>query len=270
MDSSGETPQPGFLADLTGRRAGLAAVVLLAAYSVPVAVAWAGGTAEGRRLLGDSSGLVGLLSLVLGMGLVVALTLKFGGWFAQLDFGEEYVETFRPLAGFALGWWRVLMQFGSLILVALVAGEAEEAANLERITDPETKALVSYAERAPIPRGWEFHRDSFYQSVYREGPNAVYRGQYAVPAAITAADMEAWLRDPGWLRGADGKPPIGALQDITCDAGEVTCEAEVTPEPGQPVEYTVSVRLIDGLTVVLDDSSPGELLSYEMEYEKAT
>lgn len=272
-DESGDwdgTPQPGFLADLTGRRAGLAALVLFAAYLVPIGVAWAGGTAGGRHLLGDSSGLVGLLSVVLGMALVVALTLKFGGWFAQLDFGEEYMLTFRPVAGYALGWWRTLMQFGSLVLVTLVAADAEDAAELARVTNAETKALVSYAERAPIPPDWELHTDSLDQSEYREGPNATYRSQYAVPATITVADLEAWLRDPRWRRGTGTKPPVGALQDISCDTATATCEAAVAPRSGQPVEYTVSVRLMDGFTVVLDDSSPGALLSYELEYEKAT
>jgi len=269
----GDEEPPGtsgkqFLADLTGRRALPAALVLLGAYLVPVLVAWGIAKASEASLLGDSVWLAPTLALTLGLGLVVGLTIRFGGWFQAVSFGEEYMLSFRPVAGYALAWWRFAVQLGAFIVVALIGADAEDEVTLQEISNAETAALPAYAERAPIPEGWEQFSDSLSQSEYEERPNATYRVDYIVPASYGLGDVRTWLREPAWTDGVEGMPPFGALREIECDEESVQCEAQVTPPDGETVEYHVEIS-IDEVGVDQDgEVVPAGRLRLEVEYQQ--
>lgn len=233
-----------FLADLTGRRAWLGALVLIAAYLTPVAAAWVVVRAAQAGAFGDTTWLGSTLALTLGLGLFLALTVRFGGWFQLVSFGEEYMESFRPLAGFALGWLRFFVQVAAFIAVVWLAGDADDPAKAAQMNDTNTAALPAYARRAPIPEGWEpVHKPSLHQNEYLGRPNATYSLSFIVPGSYRLSDVEAWMNGSAWAAGADGTEPFGSLSDVECDSEYDTCAARVTPRAGDPGEYAVSVRL---------------------------
>ena len=102
-------------------------------------------------LFGDHRWVPAAIALVLGLGLVVALTLRLGGWFQSIDFGEEYRETFNPVSGYALGWWRLVCQLGALFLVVVIASTVEDEATRADVSNAATEALPEYAARVPTP-----------------------------------------------------------------------------------------------------------------------
>jgi hypothetical protein len=257
------------LARLVRRRAPLGALALLAAYAVPVLVVWLSGRAAAAGLLGGARWVPITVGVVLGLGLFVALTVKLGAWAQGVSFGEEYMLTFHPVSGFALAWWRVVVQLGTFILLPFLAANADEEATTRQMTSAETAALPAYAERAPVPPAWEQISASTDQNEYVGRPNATRRTSYGVPGTADVADLEALLRDPGWAEPTDGGEPFGALRDITCDAEYEECTAQVVPPAGRPAEYDVEIRIQDGFDVRMDDGSPGTYVTLEVAYEQA-
>lgn len=166
-----DDPRTQPLAHLTGRRSGLAAVVLLGAYLVPVALVW--GIAQVAHVFwsGDP-GWLALGLLTLGVGLVVGLTVRLGGWFQAVSFGEEYMTSFSLGAGFALGWWRLVLQLGSLVVVIMVAVGVETTVGIAQVSSDRTATLPAYAERVPVPTGWEPLSGSLTQDELGDRPNA--------------------------------------------------------------------------------------------------
>ncbi|GAA5145406.1 hypothetical protein GCM10023340_14670 [Nocardioides marinquilinus] len=256
-----DRPRRGFLADLTGRRAGPAAVVLLVAYLVPALVAWLIDRADVAGLFGYSTRLAPVLALVLALGLVVALTVRFGTWVQRSGFGEEYAKTFSPRTGLALGLWRFVVQLGGLSAAVLVAGDVGEDAAVARVSDAHTEALPAYASQAPVPDDWQRRGESFDQSVNADRPNARYSVPWLVVDRWSDGDTRAWLTSPGW---ADG---VGALRAVECRPR--ACEAEVTPSPGEPVEHTVRVARTDVAAERAGEAVPATAIELTIAYEAA-
>lgn len=259
-----------FLADLVGRRTRVGALVLFASYLVPVLLAWGTAKASQADLLGDSAWLPPTLAAVAGLGLVLILTVKFGGWFQLISFGEEYTETFSEGKGALLGWWRFLVQIGAFIAVTTFVANASSASTLNSLTNAETAALPAYAERAPIPRDWELVSDWLRQNEYASTPNATYDVTYAVPSSYRLPDVEEWLKDPGWMNGTDGVEPFGELRNIACDKQFLECTAEVRPPAGEPVEYFVKARLkLEALVIQHEDEPiPAGAVIFSTVYEE--
>ena len=45
-------------------------------------------------------------------------------------------------------------------------------------------------------------------------------------------DLEGFLQEPIWAKPSHGGDPYSALRDITCDAAQEQCEAQVAPPGG--------------------------------------
>lgn len=247
------------LAEITRGRAGLSALVLLAASLAVVAVSaliWFFGSrfdSDGARVF---TGIFQTVWLLVGS---IGLFLTFGYWGPYGGGGEEYVQTFRGARGWLLGFFRWILQIATVAALFLgmvfgwggakpwqifgSAGTHELRHTAARLSGywkkgvSEVGVTLEYAEpeKLEIARGEHFLErhalmpvpDVWVRYDTSEGDNATGTSvhmSYGIPETDGIDDIEAWLTDTSaWTE-------FGELSGQGCrdtGSGSWLCRADV-------------------------------------------
>lgn len=245
------------LATLTGGSGRRAALVLVVAHVVPALLAWPLWAFGLHPYFDDRHWIPTALVVTYSAVVVLGTFIRFGVWGTPAtsgrDSGEEYMQTFSPGLGFALGWLRWAMQLVMVFIIIIPTVMTWTNVRWWHIagTD-ELDDLPVVAETIPVPQEWtltdtEASRTGFPDFVLMSGPEGpepegYVELTYTVPASYTFEDLKQWLDSPRWRDAPDGDA-FGAIQRERCDAERARCDVRRVPPQGREPEYFVRVEL---------------------------
>jgi hypothetical protein len=250
------------LADLTDRRAGRAAVILVVSHVLIGLGGWLLWAFGWLPIFDHVRFVPVVLVTAYSLVLTIGILLRFGFWAVSVvgGFGERYTETFSTGRGIALGLVRLLSQLGLvLILLPPVMMTIFNMRWWHVAGTDELDALPARAATIPVPADWSpvtgLDNESrtgllaFMEEDSPEGtaPEGFVQRAYTVPNGTTAEDLRTWMTSDAWTEtGA-----FGELAIEECDSSRPSCDAHLVPPTGSQPEYFVTATGSAGTTLIL-------------------